>query len=145
MQEQQLAAMQAAHPDKSLNAGLTSCTAIIALSSPTLPHARLSTMHLRTLYDAHKPKFRHRRGKLGRYSGRPRQAQTTRGGGQASRSEQSSPATRRLPRRSITTWLQCAPTDNDVQRDVPAAKHCNSFFTSPCAPPLMTIKGRGGQ
>jgi hypothetical protein len=39
MQVQQLAAMQAAHPNKSLNAGLTSCAAITSPSSPTLPHA----------------------------------------------------------------------------------------------------------
>jgi hypothetical protein len=39
-----------------------------------------------------------------------------------------SPATRRLPRQGITTWLQCTPADSDVRRDVPAAKHCNSFL-----------------
>jgi hypothetical protein len=39
MQVQQLAAMQAAHPAKSLNAGLTGCAAITSPSSPTLPHA----------------------------------------------------------------------------------------------------------
>jgi hypothetical protein len=39
MQVQQLAAMQAAHPDKSLNAGLTNCAANPSPSSPTLPHA----------------------------------------------------------------------------------------------------------
>jgi hypothetical protein len=39
MQIQQLAAMQAARPNKSLNAGLTSCAAITSPSSPTLPHA----------------------------------------------------------------------------------------------------------
>jgi hypothetical protein len=39
MQVQQLAAMQAAHPDKSLNAGLTGCTAIPSPSSLALPHA----------------------------------------------------------------------------------------------------------
>jgi hypothetical protein len=39
MQVQQLAAMQAAHPDKSLNAGLTSCVAIPSPSSLALPHA----------------------------------------------------------------------------------------------------------
>jgi hypothetical protein len=46
---------------------------------------------------------------------------------------------------SPTSQLQCTPTDGDVRRDVSAAKHCNSFFTSSCAPPLETIKGRGGQ
>jgi hypothetical protein len=39
MQVHQLAAMQAAGPDKSLNAGLTGCAAIPSPSSPTLPHA----------------------------------------------------------------------------------------------------------
>jgi hypothetical protein len=42
--------------------------------------------------------------------------------------EQFSPATRRLPRQGITTQLQCAPTDSDVRRDVPATKHRNSFY-----------------
>jgi hypothetical protein len=36
---QQLAAMQAAHPDKSINAGLTNCVAIPSPSSLALPHA----------------------------------------------------------------------------------------------------------
>jgi hypothetical protein len=39
MQVQQMAVMQAAHPDKSLNAGLTGCAAVTSPSSPTLPHA----------------------------------------------------------------------------------------------------------
>jgi hypothetical protein len=39
MQVQQLAAMQAAHSDKSLNAGLTSYAAIPSPSSLALPHA----------------------------------------------------------------------------------------------------------
>jgi hypothetical protein len=39
MQVHQLASMQAAGPDKSLNAGLTGCVAIPSSSSPTLPHA----------------------------------------------------------------------------------------------------------
>jgi hypothetical protein len=70
MQEQQLAAMQAACPGKSLNAGLTGCVAITSPSSPTLPHAKLSMRHSSTLYDVHKPRLRLGRGKLGRYSGR---------------------------------------------------------------------------
>jgi hypothetical protein len=37
-QVQQLGAMQAAHPDKSLNASLTGCASITLPSSPTLPH-----------------------------------------------------------------------------------------------------------
>jgi hypothetical protein len=39
MQVQQLAAMQAAHPNKGLNASLTGCTTVTSSSSPTLPHA----------------------------------------------------------------------------------------------------------
>jgi hypothetical protein len=39
MQVQQLTAMQAAHPNKSLNTGLTSCAAITSPSSLALPHA----------------------------------------------------------------------------------------------------------
>jgi hypothetical protein len=39
VQVQQLAAIQAAQPDKSLNAGLTSCAAIPSPSSLALPHA----------------------------------------------------------------------------------------------------------
>jgi hypothetical protein len=143
--EQQLAAMQTTCPGKSLNAGLTSRAAITSPSSPTLPHARLNPRHSNTLYDAHEPRLRLGRGNLGKHSGRLRQAQTTRGEGQTSRRKQSNPATRRFPRQGITTRLQCTPMDGDVRRDVPAAKHCNSFFTSPCAPPLVTIKGRGGQ
>jgi hypothetical protein len=52
-QEQQLAAMEAACPDKSLNAGLTGCAAITSRSSFTLPYAKLSPKHSSTLYDAH--------------------------------------------------------------------------------------------
>jgi hypothetical protein len=39
MQVQQLAAMQGAHPNKSLNSSLTSCAAVASPSSPTLPYA----------------------------------------------------------------------------------------------------------
>jgi hypothetical protein len=125
--KQQLAPMQATRPGRSLNAGLTSRAAITSPSSPTLPHARLNPRHSSTLYDTHEPRLRLGHAKLGKHSGRLRQAQTTRGEGQASRREQSNPATRRLPRQGIATWLQCSPTNSDVRRYVPAAKHCNSF------------------
>jgi hypothetical protein len=125
--KQQLEAIQATCPNKSLNASLTSRTTITSPSSPTLPHARLNPRRSSTLYDAHEPRLRLRRGKLGKLSGRLRQAQTTRGEGQTSRREQSNPATRRLPRQGIATRLQCTPMDGDVRRDVPAAEHCNSF------------------
>jgi hypothetical protein len=82
--KQQVAAMQAARPGKSLNAGLTSRAAITSPSSPTLPHARLSPRHSSTLYDAHEPSLRLGRGKLSKHSERLRQAQTTQGEGQAS-------------------------------------------------------------
>jgi hypothetical protein len=127
--------MQAAYRGKSLNAGLTSRAAITSPSSPTLPHARLSPRHSSTLYDAHKPRLRLGRGKLGNHSGRLRRAQTTRGEGQASWSEQSNPATRRHPRQGITTWLQSTLTDSDIRRDVPVAKYCIFYFPlypSPC-------------
>jgi hypothetical protein len=130
---QQLAAMQGAHLVRSLNAGLTSRAAITSPSSPALPHARLNPKHSSTLYNAHEPRLRLGCGKLGKHSGRLRQAQSTRGEGQASRREQSNPATRRLPRQGIATQLQCTPTDSDVRRDVPAAKHCN-FFLFPLVP-----------
>jgi hypothetical protein len=39
MQTHQLAVMQVAGPDKSLNVGLSGCTTIPSISSPTLPHA----------------------------------------------------------------------------------------------------------
>jgi hypothetical protein len=35
--------------------------------------------------------------------------------------------------------------DSDARRDTPATKHYASFLLPPCAPPLVTIKGRGGQ
>jgi hypothetical protein len=125
--KQQLTAMQEARPGRSLNAGLTSRAAITSPSSPTLPHARLSPRHSSTLYDAHEPSLRLGRGKLSKHSERLRQAQTTQGEGQASWKEQFNPATRQLPRQGITTRLRYAPTDSDVRREVPTAKHCNSF------------------
>jgi hypothetical protein len=99
--------MQTACPRKSLNAGLTGCTTITSPSSLTLPHARLSPRHSSTLYDVHKSRLRLGCGRLGKYSGRLRQAQTTQGEGQASRRKQSNPAMRWLPRQGTATWLQC--------------------------------------
>jgi hypothetical protein len=106
---------------------------------------KLRPRYSSTLYDAHEPRLRLGCGRLGKCSNRLRQAQTTQRRSQASQNEQSSPAMRRLPRQSATTQLQCTPTDNDVRWDVPATKHCFSFLLPPCAPPLVTIKGRGGQ
>jgi hypothetical protein len=102
--ELQLAAMHAAKPGKSFNAGLTSRATVTSPSSLTLLHAILRPRHSSTLYDAHKPRLRLGCGKLGKHSGRLRQAQTTREEGQASWSEQSDPTTRRLSRQGITTW-----------------------------------------
>jgi hypothetical protein len=113
MQVQQLAAMQAARPDKSLNAGLTSCAAITSPSPPTLPHVSSARGTQAPSTNVHEPRLRLGRGRQGKCSGRLRQMQTTRRRSQASRNEQSNPATRRLPRQSITTQFQYAPTDND--------------------------------
>jgi hypothetical protein len=124
--------MQTTCPGKNLNAGLTSRATITLPSSPALPHARLNPRHSSTLYDAREPRLRLGRGKLDKHSGRLRQAQATRGEGQASRREQSDLATRWLPRQGIATWLQCIPTDDDVRRDVPVAKHYNSFYFPLC-------------
>jgi hypothetical protein len=110
MRKRQLADMQATCPRKRLNAGLTSRATITSPSPPTLPHARLNPRHSSTLYYAHEPRLRLERGELGKHKGRLRQAQTTRGEGQASQREQSNPATRRLPRQGIATRLQCTPT-----------------------------------
>jgi hypothetical protein len=126
--ERQLAAMQATCPGRSLNASLTSRATITSPSTPTVPHAKLSPRHSSTLYDARRPRLRLTRGKPGKYSGRLRQDQTTRGEGQVSRGEQSDPATRRLPRQDIETKLQCGLTDEDVRRDVSVVRHCISFF-----------------
>jgi hypothetical protein len=114
-------------PAGALNANLTSRAAITSPSTSALPHAKLSPRHSSTLYDARGPRLRLTRGKTSEYSGRLRQTQTTRGEGQASRKEQLSPATWRLPRQGIATQRRYAQTDNDVRRDVPAADHCNSF------------------
>jgi hypothetical protein len=105
---------------------------------------KLSPRHSSSLFDVHEPRLRLGHGKLGKYSRRLRRVRTTRRTSQAFQNEQSNPATRRLPQLGVTTRLQCVLTDNDVRRDVPATKHC-TFLTSPCAPPLATIKGRGGQ
>jgi hypothetical protein len=142
--KQQLAAMQTTCPSKSLNAGLTGCTAIPSPLSPTLPHARLNPRHSSTLYDARRPRLRLGRGKLGKYSSRLRQAQTTRGEGQASQRKHSNLATRRFPRQGITTRFQCTPTDGDGDGTCQLPSTV-TLFTPPCAHPLVTIKGRGGQ
>jgi hypothetical protein len=84
-------------PAGALNANLTTRTTITSPSTSTLPHAKLSPRHSSTLYDARGPRLRLARGKSSKYLGRLRQAQTTRGEGQASQREQFNPATRRLP------------------------------------------------
>jgi hypothetical protein len=110
-----------------LNASLTSRATVTSPSTSTLPHTKLSTRHSSTLYDARGARLRLTCGKSGKYWGRPRQDQTTRGEGQASQREQFNLAMRRLPRQGIATRLRCASTDSNARRDVPAAKHCNSF------------------
>jgi hypothetical protein len=75
-------------PAGALNANLTSRAAITSPSTSTLPHAKLSPRHSSTLYDARGTRLRLTRGKASKYSSRLKQAQTTRGEGQASRKEQ---------------------------------------------------------
>jgi hypothetical protein len=137
--------MQAAGPDKSLNVGLPGCTAMPLPSSPILPHASFArgTQAPHTMSSGLRLGLNG--GGLIKYSGGLRHQQTTRKRRQASRSDQPCPATWRLPRPSDTALLQCVLTDSDARRDVPVTKHCNSYFLSPCAPPLASIKGRGGQ
>jgi hypothetical protein len=74
MRKQQLVAMQAICPGKSPNASLTSRATITSPSPSTLPHAKLNPGHSSTLYDAHESILRLERGKLGKHSGRLRQA-----------------------------------------------------------------------
>jgi hypothetical protein len=137
---QQLAAMQTARLAKSVNAGLTSCAAITSPSSPTLPHASSargtqepSTVHSNldlgsgmesygsTRADRDKPKL------LGEEAKHP-------GVNSPARPRGSS------PQRGITTWLQCTLANSDVRRDVPAAKHCNSFLHFPLCPSTCDYK-----
>jgi hypothetical protein len=89
---------------------------------------KLRPRHSSTIYNAHEPRLRLKRGVLVKYSSRLRQMQTTRRRLQASQDEQAHLATRWLPRPSIMTQLQCVLTDSDVRRDVPATKHCTSFY-----------------
>jgi hypothetical protein len=114
-------------PAGALNVNLTGRAAITSPSTFVLPHAKLSPRHSSTLYDARGPRLRLTRGKTSENLGRLKQTQTTREEGQASRKEQFNPATWRPPRQDIATRHRYALTDNDVQRDVPAASHCNSF------------------
>jgi hypothetical protein len=74
-------------PTGALNANLTSHTTITSPSTSALPHAKLSPRHSSILYDARGPRLRLTRGKVSKYSGRLKQAQTTWGEGQASRKE----------------------------------------------------------
>jgi hypothetical protein len=145
MQIQQLAAMQAVDPGKSLNAGLNSCAAIPSPSSLALPHASSCPRHSSTPYDELEPRLRLKHGGLVEYSGRLWQTRTTRRRHQTSQGEQPRPATRRLPRPGCTTPLQCVLTNSDARRGASATKQCTSLSLPPCAPPLVTIKGRGGQ
>jgi hypothetical protein len=79
-------------PAGALNVNLTSRAAITSPSTSALPHAKLSPRHSSTLYDARGPRLRLTRGKTSKYSSRLRQAQTTRGEGQASWKERFNPS-----------------------------------------------------
>jgi hypothetical protein len=95
---------------------------------------KLSPRNSSTPYDELKRRLRPKRGGLIKYSGKLEQQQTTRKRCQVSWGEQPRPATRRLPRPSSATPLQCILTDNDARRDISATKHCTSFFTSTFCP-----------
>jgi hypothetical protein len=130
-----LTAMHAASLGKILNAGMTGSAAVTSPSSPTLPHARLCPRHSSTLYDAHKHRARLGHGKLGKHSGRLRQAQTTRE--KAKRPGVNSPTRPRggSPDKASRLGFKRALTDSDVRQDVPTTKYCNSFLL-PLVPPL---------
>jgi hypothetical protein len=136
--------MQTTCPDKSLNAGLTSRATVTSPSSPSLPHARLNPRHSSTLYNAHEPRLKLGRGKLGKHSRKLRQAQTT--GEKAKRPGRNSPTRPRggfpdkASRLDFNAPRWTATYDRTCQ--LPSTV---TLFTSPCAPPLVTIKGRGGQ
>jgi hypothetical protein len=124
MRKQQLAAMQATCPGKSLNAGLTSRTTITSPSPSTLPHARLNPRHSSTLYDAHDPRLRLERGELGKHSGRltspnysGRRPSVPEGTVQLGHAAA-----------SATRHRDSASMHPGVRRDVPTAEHCNSFL-----------------
>jgi hypothetical protein len=136
--------MQTTCPGKSLNAGLTSRATIASPSSPALPNARLNPRHSSTLYDAREPRLRLGRGKLDKHSGRLRQAQATRGEGQASRRESPTRARSGFPDKASQLGFNASrrTTTCDGTCQLPSIV---TLFTSPCAPPLVTIKGRGGQ
>jgi hypothetical protein len=142
--KQQLAVIQATCPGKNLNAGLTSRATITSPSSPALPYARLNPRHSSTLYDAREPRLRLGRGKLGMHSGRLRQAQTTRE--KAKRPRGNSPTRPRSGFPDKASQLGF----NASQRAATCDGTCQlsstvTLFTSPSAPPLVTIKGREGQ
>jgi hypothetical protein len=137
--------MQSACPGRSFNAGLTGCTAVTLPSSLTLPHARLSLRHSSTLYDAHKPRLRLGRGKLGKHSSRLRQAQNYSGRRPSVPEKTVQPGHAAV---SPTRHRDSASMHPDGQGRTTGRASCQALqliSTSPCAPPLVTIKGRGGQ
>jgi hypothetical protein len=144
---QQLAAIQAARPDKSLNVVLTGYADITSPSSPTLLHASSAQGTQAPLYDAHKPRLRLGCGRLGKCSDRLRQVRTTRRRSQAPRNEHSSPATRRLPRQSATSPRLSfnAPRQTTTYDGTCQLPSTVSFLLPHYAPLLVTIKVRGGQ
>jgi hypothetical protein len=110
-----------------------------------LCHTQASPEALKHPYDRLRTRLMPWRGGLVKCSGRPKLQRTTRRKHQASQCEQPCPTTRRIPRPSNTAPLQCVLTDSDARRVIPATKHCTSFLLFPCAPSLVSIKGRGGQ
>jgi hypothetical protein len=111
-------------PVGALNANLTSRAAITSPSTSALPHAKLSPRHSITLYDARGPRLRLTRGKASKYSGRLKQAQTTRGESQASRKEQFNPSHAAA---SPTRYHNSAPIRPDRQRRMTGRTSCQAL------------------
>jgi hypothetical protein len=100
---------------------LTSCATITSPSTSAPPHTKLSPRHSSTLYDARGPRLRLTRGEASKYSGRLKQAQTTRGEGQASRKEQFNPSHAVA---SPTRYHNSAPMRPDEQRRTTGRTSC---------------------
>jgi hypothetical protein len=111
-------------PAGALNANLTSRVAITSPSTSALPHAKLSPRHSSTLYDARRRRLRLTRGKTSKYSGRLKQAQTTREESQAPRKEQFNPSHASA---SPTRYHNSAPIRHDGQQRTTGRTSCQAL------------------
>jgi hypothetical protein len=131
-----------AGPDRSLNAGLLSCTAVSSPSSPTLPHASFTcgTQAPPTTSSGLRPRFN-----MAVYSSTQAGLDTNGLLGRGAKPPWMNSTAQPRGSSHDIALLQCVLTDSDTRRDVPATKHCDSYFLSHCTPPLESIKGRKGQ